>query len=232
MKKKILIIAIIVAVIGAAAFGYKAVFGKKEIPANGLLMIGNDKEVNSIEERYKSDTKIANKYKIKTAVINKEKALILSKSTGNELIKKGILEEKDGDFAFGTPIDEMPNVSKDEAIIFEAIIFNNETKCSDMKEIAISNDKFKVGFYNKAWIGRYIDKLAKFIIIVDDDKFNKISATETNMDVLEFKKSFGDTDRTASGEYKKTRHYKENIELERLYPKMQGFKFVTVEKTK
>ncbi|MHB9944265.1 hypothetical protein CF095_02490 [Clostridium botulinum] len=227
MKKKILIIAIIVAVIGGAAFGYKAVFGKKEIPANGLLVIGNDKEVNSIEERYKSDTKIANKYKIKTAVINKEKALVLSKSTGNELIERGILEEKDGDWAFGTPIDEMPNVSKDEAIIF-----SNKTKYSDAKEITINSDKFKVGFYNRGWIGRYISEFDEFIIIVDDDKFNKISATETNMGVLEFKKSFGDTNITPSGEEKKTRYYKEKSELEKLYPEIQGFKFVTVEKNK
>lgn len=225
MKKKILTIVITVGVIGIAVLGYKAMFRAKEIPANALLVIGTDKEVNSIEERYKNDTKTDNKYKIKTAVINEEKALILSKSTCKELIKRGILEEKDGQWAFGRPIDDMPDISKGEAIIF-----SNNTKYSGMTEITISDNKIKVGFYSRTWIGRYISEFDKFILIVDDDKFNKISATETNMDVLEFKKSFGDTNITASSEYKNNRHYKEKIELEKLYPEMQGFEFITIKK--
>ncbi|MEC2260604.1 lipoprotein BA_5634 family protein, partial [Bacillus cereus] len=172
-----------ISVLGACSFG------KKEEPRNGALLIGEEQPLKEIVAQNKSEIKSNDLYKVKRVESDGKQVLIMNQKTAESVVKKGILRESDNDTDTNSsdPIDSLPTIPKGKAVMF------TRKKNKDIKEIKVNDKKIDVQYDKDVWIGHErTPAYEEVILIVDNSTYNELSTTETNMEILQFNKSYGE----------------------------------------
>ncbi|NIE91181.1 hypothetical protein F3J09_10310 [Bacillus sp. Ab-1751] len=164
-------------------------FGKKEEPRNGALLIGEEQPLKEIVVQNKSEIKSNDLYKVKRVESDGKQVLIMNPKTAESVVKKGILRESDNDTDTNSsdPIYSLPTIPKGKAVMF------TRKKNKDIKEIKVNDKKIDVQYDKDVWIGHErTSDYEEVILIVDNETFNELPTTETNMEILQFNKSYGE----------------------------------------
>ncbi|HEK9100667.1 hypothetical protein KFD70_08235 [Bacillus pfraonensis] len=159
------------AAISLGALSGCSLLGEK---ANGLVLYGTDQQVEQIADKNKKDVKEKDVYKMKLAILEDKKVLVMDKKTGEELVKKELLKkvEKDDTKA----IDKLPAVTADQGVLFAKEKVENAT---------IDGAKLKYESNTIIGDGRsYADMFA----IVDDAAYGNVKGEEKTVGVLKFDK--------------------------------------------
>lgn len=162
----------------AATFAAVALTGCGLLPqkSNGLILYGSDKQIDGQIEKYNKELKENNTYKIKLLEVDKQKTLVMSKNTAEELIKREALRQVEGENT--KPMDKLPEVTKEKAVMFAK---------SEMKDFKVDGKNYTVKYEGNSIIGNgrtYVDSF----LIVDDSEFESIAGTEKTMGLLKFNK--------------------------------------------
>ncbi|MGN5650846.1 lipoprotein BA_5634 family protein [Bacillus sp. Brlt_9] len=162
----------------AATFAAVALTGCGLLPqkSNGLILYGSDQQIDSQIKKYNKDLKDNNSFKIKILEVNKQKTLVMSKNTAEELIKIEALRQVEGENT--KPIDKLPEVTKEKAIMFAK---------NEMKDFKVDGKNYTIKYEGNIIIGNgrtYVDSF----LIIDDSEFESISGTEKTMGLLKFNK--------------------------------------------
>ncbi|HFK1714353.1 lipoprotein BA_5634 family protein [Bacillus cereus] len=172
-----------ISVLGACSFG------KKEEPRNGALLIGEEQPLKEIVAQNKSEIKSNDLYKVKRVESDGKQVLIMNQKTAESVVKKGVLRESDNDDDTNSsdPIYSLPTIPKGKAMMF------TRKKNKDIKEIKVNDKKIDVQYDKDVWIGHErTSDYEEVILIVDNETFNELPTTETNMEILQFNKSYGE----------------------------------------
>lgn len=96
--KKIIGLVLVIAIFIGIGFGVKRFIEGPPQSANGILVIGTEKEVNTVKQLYKNKTKQTVDYKMKFIVTKKGesnlKYAVINKTTAEQLVKKGIIRAR------------------------------------------------------------------------------------------------------------------------------------------
>ncbi|WP_249924197.1 lipoprotein BA_5634 family protein [Bacillus cereus] len=190
-------------------------------PANGVLIIGNEKDISPIINRYQKITKENEVFSVKKGEVGNGKVLILNESTAQALIKEKLFRKQDNDSDH--IIDTLPKFPKEGSLLFT----NEDDKT--MKSIKIGGEEIPVTYDSDAWIGNNRNYSTEwYMIVAKNSVYKEIKANEMKMHLLHLEKSIGDkkpkmsTDNTLINE---------NVKVKKLIKGLEGevsFQFVTI----
>ncbi|MBE7125405.1 lipoprotein BA_5634 family protein [Bacillus mycoides] len=161
----------------AAAISFGALSGCSLLgeKANGFVLYGTDEQVQQIADKNKKEVKEKDVYKMKLTTLEDKKVLVMDKKTGEELVKKELLQkvdEKDDT----KPLDKLPAVTTEQGVLFAKNKVENAT---------IDGAKLKYEGNTIIGSGRaYADMFA----IVDDATYGNVKGEEKSVGVLKFDK--------------------------------------------
>lgn len=165
--------------------------GKKEGPAilNGIMLVGEQQALETIEVKLKNEIKSAALYKVKQAESESNHVFVMDEKTAQKVVKIGIIVESDNnDDKFGSePIFSLPKIKDNEALLLAHP--NNR----NIKNIELNGIKIKTKYENNAWLGGgdfRNKKLDELLLIVDNDTFEKLPTPETYLDIVELNKTY------------------------------------------
>ncbi|HDR7951287.1 TPA: hypothetical protein QCY38_005073 [Bacillus toyonensis] len=173
----------VISILGACSL-----FGGNKAPLNGLMLLGEEQALKKIETEHKKEIKSATFYKVKQEVNGGKKMLIMNEKTAKDIVKRGILREKDNDgfISSSTPISSLPKIKDKEALVFA------DPKHTSMKNVEMNGTKIQTKYESNSdfWFPRG-DK-EELLLVVDNDTFQKISLPEVDMSIVELNKTYGE----------------------------------------
>ncbi|QWU47376.1 MULTISPECIES: lipoprotein BA_5634 family protein [Bacillus] len=161
----------------AAAISFGALSGCSLLgeKANGFVLYGTEEQVQQIADKNKKEVKEKDVYKMKLTTLEDKKVLVMDKKTGEELVKKELLQkvdEKDDTKS----LDKLPAVTAEQGVLFAKNKIENAT---------IDGAKLKYEGNTIIGSGRaYADMFA----IVDDATYSNVKGEEKSVGVLKFDK--------------------------------------------
>ncbi|EEL68474.1 hypothetical protein bcere0026_45670 [Bacillus mycoides] len=161
----------------AAAISFGALSGCSLLgeKANGFVLYGTEEQVQQIADKNKKEVKEKDVYKMKLTTLEDKKVLVMDKKTGEELVKKELLQkvdEKDDTKS----LDKLPAVTAEQGVLFAKNKIENAT---------IDGAKLKYEGNTIIGSGRaYADMFA----IVDDATYGNVKGEEKSVGVLKFDK--------------------------------------------
>ncbi|MGE7864241.1 hypothetical protein COE20_10615 [Bacillus cereus] len=195
---------------------------ENRLPANGVLIIGDENYTSPIINRYKEITKENEVFSVKIDTFGIGQVVILNESTAQALIKTKVFRERENGSKF-RPLDTLPNLPKEGSLLFAS---EDEKK---LKSIELEETEIAVKYGSDAWIGNTRKYPTQYYVIVAKDSvYKELKANETKMHLLHLNKSLGDekpkmsTDNTLINE---------KVKVEKLIKDHQGevsFQFVTI----
>ncbi|MBJ8004584.1 MULTISPECIES: lipoprotein BA_5634 family protein [Bacillus cereus group] len=161
----------------AAAIAFGALSGCSLLgeKANGFVLYGTEEQVAQIADKNKKEVKEKDMYKMKLTTLEDKKVLVMDKKTGEELVKKELLQKVD-EKDETKPLDKLPAVTADQGVLFAKDKVENAT---------IDGAKLKYEGNTIIGSGRaYADMFA----IVDDATYGNVKGEEKSVGVLKFDK--------------------------------------------
>ncbi|EJQ50224.1 hypothetical protein IEE_00622 [Bacillus cereus BAG5X1-1] len=161
----------------AAAISFGALSGCSLLgeKANGFVLYGTEEQVAQIADKNKKEVKEKDVYKMKLTTLEDKKVLVMDKKTGEELVKKELLQKVD-EKDETKPLDKLPAVTADQGVLFAKDKVENAT---------IDGAKLKYEGNTIIGSGRaYADMFA----IVDDATYGNVKGEEKSVGVLKFDK--------------------------------------------
>jgi uncharacterized protein with beta-barrel porin domain len=144
--------------------------------AYGVLLYGNQAQVETTINEYKKELKSNETHTVKVVETNNHKTLVMSKSTAEALQKKELFYTVTGERETEL-LKNLPTVTADNGIYFAKSTMNN---------FSLNGKTLK--YEGNTIIGegrRYVDSFA----IVDDSALASIEGTNKSMGVLHFEKN-------------------------------------------
>ncbi|MDM5188887.1 lipoprotein BA_5634 family protein [Bacillus sp. DX4.1] len=198
-------------------------------PVNGIFIIGDEQYALSIFDRYKENIKEKDMFRVKIGKFNEKKVLILDESTAQALIKSKIFHKRDdvnGNMD-STPLAKLPKIPKGSSLLFA---YEDE---SHITSIDLNGKTIPVTYDSNSWLGSSRDYDSEwYLIVTENNEYKAIQADETNLQLIDLKKSLGDqkptmsTDNTVVNEYLKMKKQVKDFD------KLISVKFVTFEDKK
>ncbi|GAB6550453.1 MULTISPECIES: lipoprotein BA_5634 family protein [Bacillus] len=195
---------------------------ENRLPANGVLIIGDENYTSPIINRYKEITKENEVFSVKIDTFGIGQVLILNESTAQALIKAKVFRKRENG-SKSRPIDTLPRLPKEGSLLFAS---EDEKK---LKSIELEGTETAVKYDSDAWIGNNRKYPTQYYVIVAKDSvYKEIKANETKMHLLHLKKSLGDekpkmsTDNTLINE---------KVKVDKLIEGYKGevsFQFITI----
>ncbi|EEK81166.1 hypothetical protein CN504_13265 [Bacillus anthracis] len=187
---------------------------ENRFPANGVLIVGDEKHTTTVMNRYKENTKEQEAFSVKTGRVDQKRVLILNESTAKAMIKANIFRKRDRS-SLSKPLDKLPNFPKESSLLF----INEEEK--NIKSIEIEGRKIPVTYDSDAWLGNTRNYGAIWcVIVMKNSVYEEIKVNEMTMQLLHLKNSLGDekpkmsTDNTLVNEKVKVRKLIRDFEEE------------------
>ncbi|PFS62518.1 hypothetical protein COK41_15610 [Bacillus cereus] len=195
---------------------------ENRLPANGVLIIGDENYTSPIINRYKEITKENEVFSVKIDTFGIGQVVILNESTAQALIKTKVFRERENGSKF-RPLDTLPNLPKEGSLLFAS---EDEKK---LKSIELEETEIAVKYGSDAWIGNTRKYPTQYYVIVAKDSvYKELKANETKMHLLHLNKSLGDEKPKMSTD---NALINEKIKVEKLIKDHQGevsFQFVTI----
>ncbi|WP_410993495.1 lipoprotein BA_5634 family protein [Bacillus cereus] len=185
MKKILSIFGIglfVISILGACSL-----FGGSKEPLNGLMVLGEHQALKKIETEHKKEIKSAAFYKVKQEENNGKEMFIMNEKTAEEIVKRGILREKDDDgwTRTSTPLSSLPKIKGEEALVLA------DPKHKDIKKVEFGGIEINTKYESNTYFGFPRDKEV-LLLVVDSDTFQKISLPEIDMSIVELNKTYGE----------------------------------------
>lgn len=201
MMKKIIGFVLVIAIFAGIGFGVKRYIEGPSQPANGITVIGTEKDVNTVKQLYKDNTKQTFDYKLKlvTTTISKklseedqkelgmefdtreEKYSVITRSTAEQFMKKGIIrarQDPNSMSIISDPVTSIKELSNGQNLLFSLF---DETKNN---QIDLNGQLVPVQHVkHQAWIG-YMPTTD--LVIVDDQTYNKLKEAESTLSLIHF----------------------------------------------
>ncbi|MFF2154821.1 lipoprotein BA_5634 family protein [Paenibacillus chitinolyticus] len=202
--KKIIGLVLVIAIFAGIGFGVKRYVEGPSQPVNGIVVIGNEKDVHTVKQLYKDNTKQKNDYKMKlvTTTISKKlsaegqketgqefetrhiKYSVITRSTAEQFFKKGIIrarKEPGSASVISKPVTSIKELSEGHNLFFSLSDY-------DMKngQIDLDGQMVPVAYVkHQAWIGY---KPTMDLVIVDEETYNKLKEAESMISLIHFQK--------------------------------------------
>ncbi|MBW3496730.1 lipoprotein BA_5634 family protein [Bacillus sp. FDAARGOS_1420] len=173
---------LVISILGACSL-----FGGNKAPLNGLMLLGEEQTLKKIETEHKKEIKSAAFYKVKQEENNGMKMFIMNEKTAKEIVKRGILREKDDDgyMSTSTPLSSLPKIKDKEALVFA------DPKHKDIKKVEMSGTEIQTKYKSNSDFGFPKDK-EELLLVVDNAMFQKIPSPEIDMSIIELNKTYGE----------------------------------------
>lgn len=132
--------------------GACSLFGGNEQPLNGLMLLGEQQTLKTIEDKQKSEFKSVALYKVKRTESERKQVLVMDEKTAQKIVKTGIITESDNnEDMFGSkPIFSLPKITDIEALLFA------HPKDKNIKAVELNGIKIKTKYEKNAWLGGQI----------------------------------------------------------------------------
>ncbi|MCD2334461.1 lipoprotein BA_5634 family protein [Bacillus cereus] len=173
----------VISILGACSL-----FGGNKAPLNGLMLLGEEQALKKIETEHKKEIKSTTFYKVKQVENDGRKMLIMNEKTAKDIVKRGILREKDNDdfISSSTSISSLPKIKNKEALVFA------DPKHKDIKNIEINGSEIRTKYESNSDFGFPRGDKEGLLLAVDNDTFQKIPLPEVDMSIVELNKTYGE----------------------------------------
>ncbi|WP_231586786.1 lipoprotein BA_5634 family protein [Paenibacillus sp. E194] len=201
MMKKIIGFVLVIAIFAGIGFGIKRYIEGPSQPADGIVVIGANQDLNKVKELYKNRSKEMIDYKMKlvtttitTKIAEQDrdetgeefstryiKYSVITRSTAEQFIKKGILrarQDPESTSTISDPVTAIKELSNGQNLLFSLF---DETKSG---QIDLNGQMVPVQHVkHQAWIG-YMPTTD--LVIVDDQTYNKLKEAESTLSLIRF----------------------------------------------
>ncbi|MEQ6353491.1 lipoprotein BA_5634 family protein [Lysinibacillus sp. M3] len=184
--KKIIGLALVIAIFLGVGYGVKRYVGGPPQPANGILVIGTEKDVNKVKQEYKHKTERTVDYKAKFVVTKKGESeseyLVINKTTAEQLVKKGIIrarKEPGSASIISEPVNEIKELPGSLNLFYSISDYDLEDSQIDLngKRIPVSYIK------NQIWVGY----MGMDFVILNDKTYDELADPDSIMTVIHLK---------------------------------------------
>lgn len=182
--KKVLIVFTTVAIAGFLLSGCNEI--KKMFEnANGIIVYGDQKQIESVFEKEKKELQEKDAYSIKVAKVDEQKAIILDKPTAKALVEKELLRKiKANDET--EALTKLPETAKDQNILFAK---------DTIEDVMIEEQKIPFSYEGNVIIGEG-RVFGDMFLVVNNSTWSTIAGTEKTMGIMKYdedpKKKLGD----------------------------------------
>lgn len=209
MKKIIGFVLVIVIFLGIG-YGVKRFIQGPPQPANGIVVIGTEQDVNKVKQEYQNKTEQTYDYKAKFIVTKKDESeheyLVINKTTAEQLVKKGIIrarKEPGSASLISEPVNEIKELPGSQNLFYSISDYDLVDSQIDLngKMIPVSYIK------NQIWVGY----MAMDFVILNDKTYDELADPDSVMTVIHLKDKF---------DYKEDKEEVEQIykTIENVYP--------------
>ncbi|MFF2793761.1 lipoprotein BA_5634 family protein [Lysinibacillus xylanilyticus] len=184
--KKIIGFVLVIAIFIGIGYGVKRYIQGPPQPANGILVIGTEQDVNKVKQEYKNKTKQTDDYKAKFIVTKKGESeseyMVINKTTAEQLVKKGIIrarKEPGSASIISEPVNEIKELPGSLNLFYSISDYDLVNSQIDLngKMIPVSYIK------NQIWVGyRGMD-----FVILNDKTYDELADPDSVMTVIHLK---------------------------------------------
>lgn len=149
--------------------------------AEGVVLYGNEDSVNNDIDKNSKALKSSDTYAIKLNQSDKNKTMIMNKTTAKDLMKKGLLRKINDDKKNSDetePIKSLPEVTKDTPVLFAN---------TDVDKFKVGEKEYDVNYGGNVIIGDG-RTYANSFMVVDDSMWDSISGEKKTIGILHFDK--------------------------------------------
>ncbi|MFJ8090124.1 lipoprotein BA_5634 family protein [Lysinibacillus sp. NPDC095746] len=209
MKKIIGFVLVIVIFLGIG-YGVKRFIQGPPQPANGIVVIGTEQDVNKVKQEYKNKTEQTYDYKAKFIVTKKGESeheyLVINKTTAEQLVKKGIIrarKEPRSASLISEPVNEIKELPSSQNLFYSISDYDLVDSQIDLNGQMIPVSYIK----NQIWVGY----MAMDFVILNDKTYDELADPDSVMTVIHLKDKF---------DYKEDKEEVEQIykTIENVYP--------------
>lgn len=209
MKKIIGFVLVIVIFLGIG-YGVKRFIQGPPQPANGIVVIGTEQDVNKVKQEYKNKTEQTYDYKAKFIVTKKGESeheyLVINKTTAEQLVKKGIIrarKEPGSASLISEPVNEIKELPGSQNLFYSITDYDLVDSQIDLNGRMIPVSYIK----NQIWVGY----MAMDFVILNDKTYDELADPDSVMTVIHLKDKF---------DYKEDKEEVEQIykTIENVYP--------------
>lgn len=200
--KKIIGFVLVIAIFAGIGLGVKRYIEGPSQPADGIVVIGTNQDLNKVKEKYKDRSKEMIDYKLKlvtttiTTKIAEEdrdesgqefstryiKYSVITRSTAEQFMKKGIIrarKEPGSSSIISDPVTSIKELSDGKNLFFSFSDYEMKNGQIDLDGQMVPVQHVK----HQAWIG-YMPTMD--LVIVDDQTYNKLKEAESTLSLIHF----------------------------------------------
>ncbi|GEM_PF-3306102 len=184
--KKIISFVLVIAIFIGIGYGVKRYIQGPLQPANGILVIGIEQEVNKVKQEYKKKTKQTDSYKAKLIVTKKGESeseyMVINKTTAEQFVKKGIIRTKkdpNSDSFISVPVNEIKELSSSLNLYYSSSDYNLVDHQIDLNGQMIPAQYVK----NQIWVG-YIPMN---FVILNDKTYDELADPDSVITLIHLK---------------------------------------------
>ncbi|MED1919327.1 lipoprotein BA_5634 family protein [Bacillus thuringiensis] len=200
--KKVIGFLLVIVIFAGIGFGVKRFVEGPSQAVDGVLVIGTENDANKVKELYKDNTKQSINYKMKLVTTKKITKLteqdqketgqefetrdikysVVTRSTAEQLVKKGILrarQDPDSTSIISDPVTSIKELSNGQNLFYS--IIDAEMKNN---QIDLNGKMVPVAYVkHQMWIG-YIPQAD--LVIVDEQTYNQLTEAESTLSLIQF----------------------------------------------
>ncbi|UPW81490.1 lipoprotein BA_5634 family protein [Lysinibacillus sp. Ag94] len=188
MKKIIGFVLVIVIFLGIG-YGVKRFIQGPPQPANGIVVIGTEQDVNKVKQEYKNKTEQTYDYKAKFIVTKKGESeheyLVINKTTAEQLVKSGIIrarKEPRSSSLISEPVNEIKELPGSQNLFYSITDYDLIDSQIDLNGQMIPVSYIK----NQIWVGY----MAMDFVILNDKTYDELADPDSVMTMIHLKDKF------------------------------------------
>ncbi|MGE7932454.1 lipoprotein BA_5634 family protein [Viridibacillus arvi] len=187
--KKIIGFVLVIAIFIGIGFGVKRYIQGPPQPANGIVVIGTEQDVNKVKQEYKNKTEQTDDYKAKFIVTKKGESkreyLVINKTTAGQLVKKGIIRARK-EPGTASLISETVNEIKELPGSLNLFYSISDYDLVD-SQIDLNGQMIPVSYIkNQIWVGY----MAMDFVILNDKTYDELADPDSVMTLIHLKDKF------------------------------------------
>ncbi|MGE7923895.1 lipoprotein BA_5634 family protein [Viridibacillus arvi] len=187
--KKIIGFVLVIAIFIGIGFGVKRYIQGPPQPANGIVVIGTEQDVNKVKQEYKNKTEQTDDYKAKFIVTKKGESkreyLVINKTTAGQLVKKGIIrarKEPGTASLISEPVNEIKELPGSLNLFYSISDYDLVDSQIDLNGQMIPVSYIK----NQIWVGY----MAMDFVILNDKTYDELADPDSVMTLIHLKDKF------------------------------------------
>lgn len=184
--KKIIGFVLVIAIFLGIGYGVKRYIQGPPQPANGIVVIGTEQDVNKVKQEYKNKTEQTYEYKAKFIVTKKGESereyMVINKTTAEQLVKKGIIRaRKDPGSAslISEPVHEIKELPGSQNLFYSISDYDLVDS-----EIDLNGQMIPVSYIkHQIWVGY----MAMDFVILNDKTYDELADPDSVMTLIHLK---------------------------------------------